>query len=69
MRLETKKAIVTGAGGGIGRAVSEALAQQGVQAQGEGSGVREQASRQTIGQQRRPPGSSAGETGGGHSPQ
>ena len=29
MRLETKKAIVTGAGGGIGRAVSEALAQQG----------------------------------------
>ena len=29
MRLETKKAIVTGAGGGIGRAVSEALAEQG----------------------------------------
>ena len=29
MRLETKKAIVTGAGGGIGQVVSEALAQQG----------------------------------------
>ena len=29
MRLETKKAIVTGAGGGIGRAVAEALAGEG----------------------------------------
>ena len=29
MRLETKKAIVTGAGGGIGRAVAEALAREG----------------------------------------